>query len=292
MADSEIYEGKGSFYWILPGKLHHYPEGHDLYDPRSDEPPDEALAQSLIDHGMRTAMRVRSEGGKLYIVNGRRRHRAVERARAMQKAAGVPVTVQCKVEHEKGNASYGMLVDNLFQRPHSDVQKGEFAARLEAHGESRAKIARLFGVTPQTIAHWIALGNATADVKAAVQSGAIGATVAAELSKAPAEVRKAALADPKALKGAGAAERVRKARRAPAVEDASAPVPPACLKRGELRALREALEPAALDTPDPACDVVRAVLEFILGEDPKARKLLASLEGAETVCKILREARK
>lgn len=298
--DKGDHETKGTYYNYRPELLHHYPEGHALHDPRSNEPPDEELVQSILDYGVQRIMKVRreAEGSGLkpgiYITDGRRRHRAAEEARRRQKANGLVQTVLCRCEHEKLDPMAGMVVGNILQKSWSDLQKGELCARMLAHGQSYATMARMFATSAQTVRNWVDLTKAPSEVKEAAANGMISSGMARDLATAAPsvvqEVLDQARKNPAAVRGEQARQVVKAKKRSNGhtASDEDAPVR---LTVRQMTQLVGELAPGQLDEPDAMCDVAIGVLEFLLGTDPTAKRLNTYSDCVDLV-KLLRRARR
>jgi ParB/RepB/Spo0J family partition protein len=264
MATTREALAKATVYWFKPADLIHPEKGHDLYDPRSEEPPDPQLMALMKEHGwIGPPMQAASEEGVLYIADGRRRHRAAE---ALAKK-GNPI--RCKVEITKGEAFDAMLVGNLGRKEETPLQLASKALKLKNMGHNEKEIAKKFGVEEATIRNYLALAVAPKDVKAAVATGQVTATLAKDLAKQPAEERAKILADGP-VKGEAGKARVRgvsKSKKVPATM---------------VKALWKDLPPDDKGFKGFA----RALLGFLLGEDPKGEALNQFTQGAEIVKKV------
>ena len=272
MATSDAL-AKGSYYWYDTDQLTHPEKGHDLYDPRSDEPPDVQLVSLMREHGwIGPPMQIvrESKGSEIILItDGRRRHRAAEEVNKTRKG---DARIRCKAEFAKGDAFDSMLVGNLGRKDETPIQLADKVMRLEKNGYPRKDVARKFGVSEQTISNWLALAAAPKDVKDAVKAGLVTPTLAKDLAQKPLEERTAILADGP-VKGAKGKARVAK-------------VPSLKVPARMVKALHKDLAGEDAAAFKGTGKIVHAFLSFLLGEDPNGDALRLFAGGAEIVAKV------
>jgi ParB family chromosome partitioning protein len=170
-------------------------EASPLYDPRVHLPVSEPLVLNIKALGVLQAITVAKnpETGAVEVVAGRQRVKAAREANRRLRAEGCE-PVQVPALPRKGTdgtmLQSVMVSENELREADTPIGRAEKMARLQARGRSDADLAVIFGCTVATVRATLALLEAPAAVRDAVQAGAIGVTQAKKLAKlAPAEQR-------------------------------------------------------------------------------------------------------
>lgn len=178
-----------TLFWVEPDKLTLVldPSRTDLYDPRVERAPDEDLAKDLKTNGQANPLRVRKNGPRLEVMDGRRRTKAA--IWANENLPGTPIKL--KVEFFKGSdrEAFSLMVRSNTHR--SDDTPMERARKvnvaLNSHGYSREETCHLFHCSPGTLDNALSLLDLSAPVQRMVDHGTLAETVARELTKLPRE---------------------------------------------------------------------------------------------------------
>lgn len=188
----QLLEGKrGSYFWMAPEDLiivgvdtKDGPE-HPLWDERIKLPIDDLLVKSLLDNGVLDPVFVEVDGGKAFVVDGRRRvlHARAANKRIKDKNA----TLRVKVIAEKGteDSKLDMFSVTLNEHRLNDtiMTRAAKASRMFGRGHTADEIASAFGVNVQTANMWLAINGLSAPVRKAIEDGKIAPTAAARLCK-------------------------------------------------------------------------------------------------------------
>jgi len=206
---------------------------HPLYDKRIKLPVSEALVQSMLLDGQIQPIKVRKEpSGRVVVLVGRQRTRAIRRAREIQVENGVApeMLIRLVVMVDKVDdvaAVRRIISENEIRVEDTPLVKADKAQRALAMGNSEREAAIAFGVTVQTLKSWLKLIEADPAVRKAVDTGAVSMRAASKIVALPREEQRAALdglvaeAGGKRVTG-GAAER--KTRPKPAEPDVPDPI--------------------------------------------------------------------
>jgi ParB family chromosome partitioning protein len=157
------------------------------------------LAQSITDKGQLSPIRVRwsDDAGKWVIIAGERRWRAT-------RLAGL-ATIDCHFhegELTKSEILEQQLIENLLREDLRPVEEARsFATLMEMNGWNGQQLARALRIPTSKVCRSLALLSLPKDLQEKVDSGAIPARSAYELSKIPDDRARAALAE-KAAAGA------------------------------------------------------------------------------------------
>lgn len=232
-------------------------EASPLYDPRVHLPVDEDLARNIDYQGVLEPVLIQKnpETGDVEVVVGRQRVKAARLANEWRHARGV-ATIQVPAFVHKGNrrdALDAIVSENEVRKADSPLGRAEKMRRLMKLGRGEDEVAVIFGCTVQTVQSTLALLDAPAVVRDAVESGAIGLTHAKALAKLePAMQREKVTQLIQAASQSTGHDRARKQR---AVLDADKP---------RMKTRRE-IE-AELQTPGLSADRL-AALKWVLGLD-------------------------
>lgn len=154
---------------------------------------DPAMVASIITHGVREPVTVRSIDGKLYIVKGRRR---VLHAREAEKRNGnKPVEVPYIVQEggDTVDAKLDDIISNGFRAGHSEMAQARKAKHMLDCGEDAGKVAAALGVSKSTLANRLKLLDLHKKVQKAVDEGRVSVMAALELHGLDAEKQEEAL---------------------------------------------------------------------------------------------------
>ena len=177
-------------------------EGDVLYDERVKEPFDEAMVRNIMfapdgqtPQGVivPTSGRRNTETGKVEIVAGRRRTRALREANKRFKQAGLPeLRLPVWVRRSNDSRAFATLVsENEHRSADSPMNRAKKVQRFIDMGHTSAEAADMMGTSEPTVKNLLGLLEAPAAVRAAVESGKIAASAAYRLARlAPDEARK------------------------------------------------------------------------------------------------------
>jgi len=154
---------------------------HVLYDPRVELEPDEPVVRNMMARGFTlTPIVLRKNGPLNEIVDGRRRFiNAREANRRIVEEGGAAFPIPCLPF--KGNDSEAlatMIFLNELRREDSPLDKAKKAHNFMAFGRTEEETALVFGVTEQTLGHWLELLDLDPAVQGAVAKGQLSATEA------------------------------------------------------------------------------------------------------------------
>lgn len=170
-------------------------EASPLYDRRVHLPVSEPLVLNIMAQGVLQAISVAKnpETGAVEVVAGRQRVKAAREANKRLAARGEAL-VQVPAIPRKGSDGAtlaGVMVsENELREADTPIGRAEKMVKLQGLGRSDADLAVIFGCSVPTVRATMALLEAPAAVRDAVQTGAIGVTQAKALAKlAPADQR-------------------------------------------------------------------------------------------------------
>ncbi len=190
MANTVINAKRTDMFRIEPERLTLVTDkDHPLYDPRVEEPLDEALIANIAMHGILEPVLVRKNGELIEVVAGRQRVKAALEVNRRFAADGkTPIFVPVIVKGGADKDLFGILIaENELRREDSMILKGEKARKLHNLGYSIPEIAVTFGVSRQAVDNWLNVQQLPEPIKEAVQSGDMSGTAALELAKLPRE---------------------------------------------------------------------------------------------------------
>lgn len=196
---------------------------HPLYDPRVGLPVDESMVLNIMANGVLEPIGVRRNGEKdgvpvIECVYGRQRVKAAREAnKRLAKEGKQTIRVPAVIKRGGDGVLFGMLIsENEGRQDDSPVDKAKKIARYLEHGRTTKDAAVMFCCSEQSIKDKLALLDLDKSVQKAVETGKIGATLAAhELSKLPREEQKDALdklVEAGVTKGAAAKQAARQIR--------------------------------------------------------------------------------
>ncbi|MFH1034312.1 MAG: ParB/RepB/Spo0J family partition protein, partial [Pseudomonadota bacterium] len=147
--------GAGRFLEIDPERIEANPhQPRREFDPKALE----ALAASIVEHGLLEPLLVRLEGARVVLVAGERRLRAAR----MAGLSRVPCTVTA------GDPAILALIENLHRQDLTPLEEAEAYHRLQQErGFSLADLAQLAGKAVSTVSEILSLAKLPETVKAA-----------------------------------------------------------------------------------------------------------------------------
>lgn len=167
-----------------------------LYDPRVEDPIDEAMVNNIAYFGVREPITVTRRDGKAVVVNGRTRVRAAIIAnRRLVEQGKEPIQVPAVTASDEDDDLFGLMI-SLNEQRHDDgpLTKAKKAARmLELCGGNRAKVCVAFGITGPTLSNWLKVFDLAPAVKKALDRGDLGMTAASALAELPKEEQEKAM---------------------------------------------------------------------------------------------------
>lgn len=234
---------------------------HHLYDPRVELEVKESLVASIAFGGVKEPVIVWKdpETGKTCVVAGRQRVKAAREANKLLKKRGEPVKlVKAIVERsDKPGLLATMKIENGGRTEPSPTEQAKSAAQLLAAGYDEKTVAVILHISPSALRNYLALLDAPAVVRSAVEAGKLSATAAYSLSKLePAEAKEKLGAMLKAAEGTNG-KRARAAKMREATEG------PRARSRKAVEKLREDLDSLA---EGPRVAAWRDALDWYLGK--------------------------
>ncbi len=179
-----LAEGRSDIHKVNPFLIN-VEEGFNVRDFDSDRMKEhvDALAQSIVKVGLKRALKVRMKNGKLTLVDGECRLRAVYRAIEVYSAEIRTIKVELA---DKGmsdaDATLGIAVENGSLEL-TALEKGAVFKRLENYGWSISDIAESVGLTAVRVTQLIELTSVPEAVKVMIREGDIAATLAWDIAK-------------------------------------------------------------------------------------------------------------
>lgn len=232
-------------------------EASPLYDRRVHLPVSEPMVLNIMAVGVLQAISVAKnpETGAVEVVAGRQRVKAAREANRRLKAQGLE-PVQVPAIPRKGNDAASlagvMVSENELREGDTPIGRAEKMVKLQGLGRSDADLAVIFGCGVTTIRATMALLEAPAAVRQAVQTGAIGVTQAKALAKLPPEQQREKVAQ--LTEVAATSKGHDKARKQRAVIEPAAK--PKMRSRAEVQKAHDESEPGS---------VTRSTLAWVLG---------------------------
>lgn len=147
----------------------------------------EEFLANVAFRGVDTPIRIAKIDDVATVINGKSRVRAARRANRDRKKRGEPlIKIKCVIQREVNDLALraSVISENNARLDDDFADKLEKLKTLIGAGASEADAAVHFAVKLPTIRGWLAFEDgATAETKAAVKEGRIGASVAAELAR-------------------------------------------------------------------------------------------------------------
>jgi ParB family chromosome partitioning protein len=185
MSKTAIDAKRGTVFHIEPERLTLITDKeHPLYDPRVENPADEAMIANIAMHGVIEPVIVRKNGDSIEVVAGRGRTKAALEANIRLIAEGKPpVLVPVILKGGSDADLFGIsIAENEIRRGDDVLVKGEKARKLLNMGYTRQQIAVTFGVSRQSVDTWLAAEELPEPIKDAVKAGEVSPTAAMQLS--------------------------------------------------------------------------------------------------------------
>lgn len=159
---------------------------HPLYDLTSRHQIDEALLADIMANGVRDAVKVRKDGDKAELIDGRRRViHAREANKRLAKRGQDPILIPVhvvKVASDK-DATLLMMSSNSFSLAEDPVDRAEKAAKAIARGATEEEVGLALGVDAPAVKNILRLCDCSEKVKQAVREGVIPTTSAIKMSE-------------------------------------------------------------------------------------------------------------
>jgi ParB-like chromosome segregation protein Spo0J len=241
--------------------------GHFLYDPRADMPIDSDLGESLHQDGILQPIRVMKDGDRKLIVVGRQRVKAAALINAQLPKDGTPLRIPALIyRSDEAKAFKAVVVENEMRTQDPPSMRAMKMQRALDLGLTKEDVCRIFKIGAQQLSNMVKLIECAPEVRKAVDSGTITATLAyTQLAKLERTEQVEALKELKAsgeTKGSAATDAVKQQR---AKKDPSAPAVRKPPRRKEVEGWIETLK----GTDDPVLRGVRMGLMKALGFNPK-----------------------
>lgn len=195
MPSRDSHDGAAEMKVLLfePEKLIITTDG-ELADDRAKEGPSEAFIRNVDHYGVRETITVRknAETGKTEVVNGRMRvMAAVEANKRRRKRGEELLRVPARPARGTSGDLVGLMISlNEQRKDDTPLNRAKKAARMLELGKTEADVALAFGVSTATVNNLIALIDAPAAVRNALESGKISTSDGYKLAKLePAKAR-------------------------------------------------------------------------------------------------------
>lgn len=163
-------------------------EKHPLYDERINFALDDKLVANIMVLGVRDAVEVREEAGKLYVIDGRQRTRAVRDIRRRQELEGSEEKIYLPILKVNGDDNRMIAIahsKNVHRKSDDVLTNARKAARQFDFCGDLDMVAVTFGRSRTTINNWFSLLEADTSVIEAVEDGKISANRGIELASYP-----------------------------------------------------------------------------------------------------------
>ena len=218
---------------------------HPLYDERIKMPVPEALIRNIRAYGVLKPVLFERDGDRPLVVDGRQRIRAARVVRDRQREAGED-EIAVRGIPQRGDGSHLFAVSRAANLHQADgpLTQARNAQRMVDLGRTTEEIAIAFGVTEQTVKHWLALLELAPAVRTAVERGKISPTAAIKLAKLDRDDQVKKLSE---LTDGGAKPTVSAARDRVRKERGMTPVVSPKAKLGQIRAVLQGISPATAD---------------------------------------------
>jgi len=164
-----------------------------LYDDRIKLPVSNELVRNVISRGIiKPIVVMKGPENLAYVVDGRQRTRAAREAdkRLYKDGAKDTHSVLVPAVYRRGDEAslFDVAVSaNEFHIIDDPIAKAKKAQRLLDLGRTYDEIAQTFGVTSTTIKNWLTLGEASPELKSAVEDGKISPSAALPIARLPRE---------------------------------------------------------------------------------------------------------
>jgi len=192
--DSLNAKGKRDAYMFDPDDLVLVTdEKSPLFDERVHLPVDENLVLNImfapdgVPQGVLEPVNVirNAETGKVEVVSGRQRVKAAREANKRLKKRGLePVRVPAMIQRASAHRAMGILIsENEHRQDDTPIGRAKKAQRYIDLGRDEAEIAVLFGISVPSVKNLLALLDAPAAVRHAVEAGKISTSDGYKLAR-------------------------------------------------------------------------------------------------------------
>lgn len=173
---------------------------HPLYDLRINRPLDDNRVKNFQVYGVIKPIRVRKNGDKIEVVDGRGRVRYARAVKALQVAAGEE-TIRVPGLMTKADDAHLFGISRAANLHDADgpMLNAKNAQKLLDMGKGVPEVATTFGVTEQTIRNWTLLLDAAPEVIEAMVRDEISATAAGAIAALPKAAQVETLSEVKAI---------------------------------------------------------------------------------------------
>lgn len=192
--------GKSNVLFFDPEALHLVTDtAHPLYDERVHLPLKEPMVLNIMALGVIQPIVITKdpETGQVLVAAGRQRVKHAREANKRLKDRGEePIQVPAVVRKTDSDGLAGVMVaENELREQDTQLGRAAKMARLMQRGRGEDAVALIFGCSIQTVRQTLALLDATADVRKAVEAGKITVTAAHKLAKLKPEEQRAKVAE-------------------------------------------------------------------------------------------------
>jgi ParB family chromosome partitioning protein len=275
LKDAGVDASRGTITYVDPEALTIITDKtHVLYDPRAEDPLDEALVLDIMERGVLQPIVCRDNGvsgGKLIVqvIAGRRRTRHLIEANTRRgkgtEAAKIPVTF---VHGDDADMLLIAIAENAHRKNESVKSLAWKVRAVNKLGRSNEEIAKACGMSPKRIASLLRFLNLSAAAQKAIDSGEVPIGSIDALAEVPREEQEAVLVK---LKENSATKNHEVKDVVKAQQNGHDYTPPERKKtwgRRELKLLKEELE--FYDKRGKEVQVAIGLIDFIMNGDTKA----------------------
>ena len=251
-------------------------EKHALYDERVTEELSDDFVSNIDFYGVIEPVIVRkdSESGKIEVVAGRRRVRGILEANKRRKKRGEKMLLVPAVIRRGGELDLMgvMASENEARSATTPMQRAGLMQRMMTRGATESQVATSMACSAATVKNLLALLEAPAAVRNAVQNGKVSAAAAYKLARLPPAEAKAKLAEATAAAPKTKGKRDGSARRQVEIITGVKSKTVGGKTSAEIESLKDILE----DHGDLAGEIKRvmvAVCDWMLGAEADLREI-------------------
>jgi ParB family chromosome partitioning protein len=174
-----------------------------IYDERVHLPVEADFLASIMEHGVKEAVKVKRNGDRWEVVNGRQRVKAARKANKIFEAAGkekmfVPTTLE---QADEKQAMKLMVALNEHRRDDDPITKANKARRMRDKQIPEKEVAAQFGLKVGQLRELMKVLDTTPKVQKLVANGELSVQTAAGISDLPREEQDAKIEELKATVG-------------------------------------------------------------------------------------------
>lgn len=181
MSLKELSQGRADIHKIDPRQIHIKKDwnGRDMNDVSNQEHID-TLAKSIAEIGVKEALTVATEDGKVVVIDGHCRWFAVMRAIEVYKAEikTIPVKHEDRYANDADHL-FSQIIRNAGKR-FTDLESAKVYKRLLDMGWNQTDIAKKSGISPGRVSQVLALLEMPEAVKTMVTKGEVSASLASK----------------------------------------------------------------------------------------------------------------